>query len=92
MALEWNPLFVKELFNHIDEPITSTSANISGSGNLVEIEDICEYFFNKVDLIVDSGNIPHSSGSAIVDLTKNPPIIIREGDLSTGEIKEFLSG
>ena len=86
-----NP-FVKELFNHIDEPITSTSANISGSGNLIKINDIYKYFFNKVDLIVDSGNIPPSKGSAIVDLTKKPPEIIRNGDLSLSEIKEFLSG
>lgn len=84
--------FVRELFKHIDQPITSTSANISGGGNLSGFKDIREQFINKVDLIIDSGNIPPSKGSAIVDLTKNPHEIIRTGDLSESEIKEFISG
>lgn len=84
--------FVKELFNHIDQPITSTSANLSGEKNDSKIENICKNFMNKVDLIVDSGSLPTSKGSTIVDLTQNPPITIRQGELSRKDIEDFING
>lgn len=82
--------FVKALFEFVDQPITSTSANVSGGDNLVHFTDIHEAFKGKVDLIVDSGNIPPSGGSTIVDVTANPPQILREGDIKEEEIKEFI--
>lgn len=82
--------FVQSLFEHFDEPITSTSANISGGGNLTLIEDIKKAFEGKVDLIIDSGNIPSSLGSTIVDVSVNPPQIIRAGDIKQEEIVEHL--
>ncbi|MGH7886039.1 MAG: L-threonylcarbamoyladenylate synthase [Thermodesulfobacteriota bacterium] len=85
-------IFVKKLFNLIDQPITSTSANLSGTHNLLDIKTICKNFNNKVDLIIDSGSIPSSNGSAIVDLTQTPPVLIREGDLTRKDIKELING
>jgi L-threonylcarbamoyladenylate synthase len=82
--------FVRHLFDFISEPLTSTSANISGDENLFSFDEIHKVFNGKVDLIVDSGNLPPSKGSTIVDLTVNPPLIVREGDISKEELKEFL--
>lgn len=82
--------FVRSLFQLIDEPITSTSANISGEENLFNITEIRKMFDGKVELIVDSGNLPPSKGSTVVDLTVKPPSIIREGDISKEELQEFL--
>ena len=82
--------FVQALFEHFDEPITSTSANVSGGGNLTLINEIKKEFIGKVDLIIDSGNIPSSLGSTIVDVTVNPPEIIRAGDIKEEEIMEQL--
>lgn len=82
--------FVKSLFELIDEPITSTSANISGEENLFNISEIRKRFVGKVELIVDSGNLPPSKGSTVVDLTVKPSLIIREGDISKHDLEEFL--
>jgi L-threonylcarbamoyladenylate synthase len=81
---------VNRLFDLLDQPITSTSANISGEENLFNIGEIRKTFEGKVELIVDSGNLPPSKGSTVVDLTINPPLIIREGDISKEELQEFL--
>ncbi len=86
-----NP-FVKQLFNYIDEPLTSTSANISGKSNSNDFKDIYKGLINKVDLIVDSGSLPPSLGSTILDLTQTPPKVLREGDLTKDELKEFTHG
>ncbi|GJM17019.1 MAG: hypothetical protein DHS20C13_23460 [Thermodesulfobacteriota bacterium] len=84
--------FLKALFDLIEEPLTSTSANISGDQNLLGTEELIETFNGKVDLIVDSGKIPESRGSTIVDLTLDPPQILREGDINSAILKEFING
>lgn len=82
--------FVNSLFEYIDVPLTSTSANLSGAGNILKSSYIYETFHGKVELIIDSGNIPASKGSTIVDLAAGSPRIVREGDLSSRELEEYL--
>lgn len=84
--------FVKGLFSFIDIPLVSTSANISGEENTYSSREIIELFDNKVDLIIDSGNLPHSNGSSIIDITSTPPRLLREGDIKKEDLREFLSG
>ena len=91
LRISANP-FVQSLFKLINEPLTSTSANMSGGENINKSEDLLDTFNGKVDLIVDSGNIPVSKGSTIVDLTLDPPEILRVGDISPEKIKEFIDG
>ncbi len=82
--------FVKSLFHYFNQPITSTSANVSGGENLTNLDDIQRAFSERVDLIIDSGNIPASKGSTILDLTVNPPKILRPGDIKEQELKEYI--
>ncbi len=82
--------FVARLFNFLSEPLTSTSANISGQENIFSFNEIYETFNSKVELIVDSGNLPRSKGSTVIDLTVKPAEIIREGDISGAILKEFI--
>ena len=83
--------FVKRLFEVVDSPITSTSANVSGGANIYSITELIELFSARVDLIVDSGNIPISKGSTVIDMTSASPLLLREGDIPFSDIKEFLS-
>ena len=83
---------MQTLFDIIDEPLTSTSANLSGDQNLLDSRELFDAFNGKVDLVVDSGKIPESRGSTILDLTLDPPQILREGDIKTDTLKEFIDG
>ncbi len=82
--------FVRGLFELLDEPLISSSANISGGQNLSCGEEAGRIFGGTVELIVDSGNLPPSKGSAIADLTGETPEILRKGDLDTEQTSEFL--
>jgi L-threonylcarbamoyladenylate synthase len=82
--------FVRRLFDLLSEPLTSTSANVSGEENLFNFYEIYETFKSKVDLVVDSGNLPPSKGSSVIDLAVKPPRIVREGDIGRDVLKEFL--
>jgi len=82
--------FVRKLFEYIDFPITSTSANVSGEANLFGKSELIDTFSGLVDLIVDSGNLPPSLGSTIIDLTFDPIRALREGDIGLDKLKEYL--
>jgi len=82
--------FVTRLFDLLDGPLTSTSANPSGGDNLLDFIYIYRTFTGHVELIIDSGNIPPSKGSTVVDVTTTPPEILREGDLAISKLKEFF--
>lgn len=85
-----NYRFVRRLFDFVSEPLTSTSANLSGEGNLFNFDEIYRTFKGEVALIVDSGSLPQSRGSTVIDLTVKPPRIVREGDISKDVLKEFF--
>jgi len=80
-----NSVMIKNIMPEIDFPITATSANISGEGSLYSVKQLIEKFDQqtvKPDLIVDAGKLPKVKPSTIVDLTSNPPQIIREGPVA----------
>lgn len=78
-------IMIKNIMREIDFPITATSANISGEGSLYSVKQLIEKFDQqtvKPDLIVDAGKLPRVKSSTIVDLTSNPPQILREGPVA----------
>ena len=83
-------IFVRNLFNIIDFPILSTSANITGQENLFDMDKILSNFKNKIDHFVDFGKIPESLGSSIIDIEDNKVVLIREGDIKIKEILEVI--
>jgi L-threonylcarbamoyladenylate synthase len=47
---------------------------------------------DQVDLILDAGSLPGGKGSTVVDVTEDPPKIIREGVIQAEEIRGVLGG
>ena len=67
-------------------PLTATSANIAGGSGCSTVTDIDPRISDKVDLIVDAGPLKGGIGSTIVDVTVDPPIILREGAIPETDI------
>jgi len=63
-------------------PVTSTSANPSGSPPAVDAAAVANYFGDDIDLIIDGGRTPGGKPSTIVDVTVDPPKVLREGAVS----------
>jgi L-threonylcarbamoyladenylate synthase len=66
------------LLEAIGTPLTSTSANPAGEGDLTDIRSIARAFGDQADLIIDGGIVP-GTGSTVIDLTTTTPKIVREG-------------
>lgn len=70
-------------------PVTSTSANPSGKPVLKNASDIREEWGEKIDLILDGGELKKSRGSTIIDVSENFSLI-REGDISCRDIEGLM--
>jgi len=84
--------FVINLFELLDVPIVSTSANLSRDKNIFSFKTIYSTFHNLVDIIINAGDIKESLGSTIVEIENDGIKIIREGDIKEKEIMVFLHG
>ena len=82
--------FLQLWMEAIPGPIVSTSANLSGEP-LAALEDLKQLFDHQVDLILEGrGTKQPSQPSTVVDLTMDPPRIVRAGQWA-GRVEEFLT-
>ena len=54
-------------------------------------EEVLEAVGKDIDLILDGGKTPGGKGSTVLDVTLDPPLILREGMVSRDELSPFLS-
>ena len=85
-AVPWLQALIRET----GVALVTTSANISGEGEIVSAQEVIRVFKGKVDLIVDGGQTPGSKPSTVIDLTGEKPILIREGVLGRKELEKFF--
>jgi L-threonylcarbamoyladenylate synthase len=69
----------------LGRPLTTTSANLSGFPPSLSVRHVKSFFGDKIDLIIDSGELPPSVGSTVIDVTEDKLALIREGIIK-GEV------
>lgn len=81
----------RELARLLGEPITGTSANVSGEPEALTAGDVRSQLGQQVDFVIDGGTCEGGGPSTVIDCTVDPPRIVREGALGREEI-ERMSG
>jgi len=71
----------RELLRHLGRALTGTSANRSGGRDPRTVEEVMREVGDRVDLILDGGGTTGDRPSTVVDVTVEPPRIIRQGIL-----------
>ncbi|WNY29088.1 Threonylcarbamoyl-AMP synthase [Methanimicrococcus stummii] len=71
-------------------PLACPSANLSGSREPKSTADVLADLDGKIDILIDGGDTLIQKPSTIIDLTVQPPKILREGGLDISEIKEWI--
>jgi len=74
------------LIQRLGNPIIGTSANISGQPAALTAEEVGQQLERKIDFIINGGKCPGGKESTVVDVTHEPPIILRQGIISSNEI------
>jgi L-threonylcarbamoyladenylate synthase len=86
--------FMRLLLERYPNPLTGTSANLSGSepaSSSTDIQKIFRTHIPRPDLVIDGGPLPASPPSTVVDLTRpDNPKILRLGAITKGKLDEFL--
>lgn len=83
--------FSRAIISELGEPITSTSANISGDTPTYKSEDLRQLFADKVQVILDAGNLPPTPPSTIVDLMQEKPAVARKGPVPEEDVMEEIT-
>jgi len=84
--------WLRSLLARFGRPLTATSANISGQGEISRGDEAVRQFRGKVGLIVDGGKTPGGLPSTIVDLSASPPLVVRAGAVPADALAPFLAG
>lgn len=71
-------------------PLPTTSANISGEPELATATAIETRLGDRIDLILDGGPARGGRPSTVVDVTVDPPRVLREGAIATADIESRL--
>lgn len=79
------------LIKEADGYIAAPSANTSGRPSPTKAAHVAEDMNGKIDMIIDGGSVSIGIESTIVDVTVNPPMILRPGFI-TKEMLEKVVG
>jgi len=86
-----NNTFCLDLLSELKAPLVSTSVNFSDQQPLTDYPSINNEFADRVDAIFFMNENDNTGASTLVDLTKRPPIILREGKINFMELWQKLS-
>lgn len=70
-------------------PVVAPSANLTGQPPALTAQEVLKVFENQIDAVLDGGPAVSGISSTVVDLSSQPPRILREGVLA-GEIRTLL--
>ncbi|MGH2454598.1 MAG: L-threonylcarbamoyladenylate synthase [bacterium] len=71
-------------------PLVGTSANVHGSAEPVTAQHVAFELGDRVDMILDGGRTRRGLPSTVVDVTVDPPRVVRAGALPRERIEEAL--
>jgi L-threonylcarbamoyladenylate synthase len=68
--------------------LTATSANLAGAHPARTAEEVARSFPEGIELIVDGGTARGDKPSTVLDISRHPPHLIREGVIMRSELAE----
>ena len=71
-------------------PLAATSANLSGQPAPDTAAGVLAQLEGRIELILDGGTCPQGMASTVVDLTVDPPRVLRLGGISEQQIVDAL--
>lgn len=77
---------IKSILEKVDFPLIAPSANITGKESGTQIFNIINDFKDKVDIIIDLGDIKEGLPSTIVQVVDNEIKILRQGIVTKEQI------
>lgn len=71
-------------------PVAAPSANTSGRPSPTKAEHVIEDLSGKIEMILDGGEVGIGIESTIIDMTCNPPMLLRPGFITKGMLEKVI--
>lgn len=81
---------VRDLVRGCGGALTATSANPSSLPPARTAQNVRDYFNDRIDLVIDGGEVTATEPSTVLDTTISPPRVIREGAVSAADLNKAL--
>ena len=88
--------FIQAVIRQCGFPLAAPSANLSNQISPTNAEHVCKQLGDRIPLIVDGGQSQVGIESTVIDLTSEPPVVLRPGMIHeesliavTGELASF---
>jgi len=81
----------RALARALGAPLAATSANLSGQAEAASAADVLAQLDGRIDLLLDGGHCAGGIASTVLDLTVQPPAILRQGALNPGLLQRLLA-
>jgi len=78
------------MIGKLGRPVVGTSANLHDGKNTLTAREVKEQLGDQVDFTIDAGPCSRSIESTVVDVTVDPPAILRRGIIPPEEIMEAI--
>ena len=80
----------RKLIEYSKTPIAAPSANLFGKLSPTTAEHVKEQLGERIDMIIDGGKCPVGVESTVIDLSVDPPVILRPGGTPAEEIEKVI--
>ncbi len=70
------------------QPLTATSANLSGGSPASSAEEVVEIFSDRINYVIDGGRTPGNKCSTVVGIDESGLCLIRQGQIELSDIKK----
>lgn len=78
------------LIEAVGDPIVAPSANLSGARSATSAQQVLEDLEGRIEMVLDAGPAPLGQPSTVLDLTVEPPRILRAGALSAEALRAHV--
>lgn len=79
-----------ELIKRTGVPLAAPSANLSGKPSSSLASHVIADLTGRIDIIIDGGEAAIGLESTVIDMTVEPPVVLRPGAIGTDELEKIL--
>jgi L-threonylcarbamoyladenylate synthase len=90
VRMPWHAV-TQMLIKEVGRPIVGTSANLHGLPSVLTALEVSAQLGPAVDFILDGGPCPGGIESTVVDVTVDPPVILRQGAVPAKDLADLLN-
>ncbi len=80
----------RELIRLAAVPVAAPSANVSGKPSTTTAQHVLHDLDGKIEIVVDAGSSRVGLESTVLDVTVDPPMLLRPGGITPKQIEEII--